>query len=78
MKNNLQGINSRVDETENQSNDLEHKEEKDIQSFSNKKNPKNWGECKEPLEQLKVFQHSHNGCQNEKRKHKKLETYLKK
>ena len=41
IKNNLQGINSRVDETENQSNDLEHKEEKDIQSFSNKKNPKN-------------------------------------
>ena len=32
MKNNLQGNNSRVDETKNQINDLEHKEEKDIQS----------------------------------------------
>ena len=28
IKNNLQGNNSRVDETENQINDLEHKEEK--------------------------------------------------
>ena len=32
IKNNLQGINSTVDEAENQINDLEHKEEKDIQS----------------------------------------------
>ena len=28
IKNNLQGINSRVDEAENQINDLEHKEAK--------------------------------------------------
>ena len=32
IKNNLQGINSGVDEAENQVNDLEHKAEKDIQS----------------------------------------------
>ena len=32
IKNNLQGNNSRVDETENQINDMEHKEEKAIQS----------------------------------------------
>ena len=32
IKKNLQGINSGVDETENQINDLEHKEEKNIQS----------------------------------------------
>ena len=32
MKNNLQGNNSRVDEAENQINDLEHKEEKNNQS----------------------------------------------
>ena len=32
IKNNLQGINSTVDEAKNQINDLEHKEEKDIQS----------------------------------------------
>ena len=31
-KNNLQGIISRVNEAKNQINDLEHKEEKDIQS----------------------------------------------
>ena len=32
IKNNLQGINSRVVEAKNQINDLEHKEEKDIES----------------------------------------------
>ena len=32
MKNNLQGNNSRVDEAENQINDLEHKEAKNNQS----------------------------------------------
>ena len=32
IKKNLQGINSGVDETENQINDLEHKEEKNIQT----------------------------------------------
>ena len=32
IKNNLQGINSRVDEAENQINDLEHKEAKNKQS----------------------------------------------
>ena len=32
IKNNLKGINSGVDEAENQVNDLEHKAEKDIQS----------------------------------------------
>ena len=41
MKNNLQVNNSRVEETENQINDLEHKEAKN-QSFATtrKKNPK--------------------------------------
>ena len=32
VKNNLQGNNNRVDEAENQSNDLEHKEERKNQS----------------------------------------------
>ena len=42
IKNNLQGNNSRVDEAENQINDLEHKEEKNIQSVQQegKKNQK--------------------------------------
>ena len=37
IKNNLQGNNSRVDEAENQINDLEHKEEKEIQSVQQEK-----------------------------------------
>ena len=38
MKNNLQGNNSRVDETENQINDLEHKEAKKPQIRTRRKN----------------------------------------
>ena len=38
IKNNLQGINSRVDEAENQINDLEHKEAK-TNKQTNKKTP---------------------------------------
>ena len=42
IKNNLQGINSGVDEVKNQINDLELKEQKDIQPNSReKKNTKN-------------------------------------
>ena len=37
IKNNSQGINSRVDETENQINDLEHKEPKNNQSEQEEK-----------------------------------------
>ena len=43
IKNNLQGKNSRVDEAENQINDLKHKEAKKqpISTTRRKKNPKN-------------------------------------
>ena len=43
IKNNVQGNNSRVVETENQINDVEHKEEKKqpIKTTRRKKNPKN-------------------------------------
>ena len=43
IKNNLQGNNSRVDEAENQINDLEHKEAKNNQSEKQeeKRTPKN-------------------------------------
>ena len=43
MKNNLQGINSRVDDAKNQINDLEHKEAKKqpIRTTRRKKNLKN-------------------------------------
>ena len=37
IKNNLQGNNSRVDEAENQINDLEHKEEKTTNQNKKKK-----------------------------------------
>ena len=37
IKNNLQGINRRVDEAENQINDLEHKEEKTTNQNKKKK-----------------------------------------
>ena len=37
IKSNLQGINSRVDEAENQTNHLEHKEAEDIQSVQQEK-----------------------------------------
>ena len=37
IKNNLQRINSGEDEAKNQINDLEHKEEKDIQSIQQEK-----------------------------------------
>ena len=37
IKNNLQGNNSRVDEADNQINDLEHKEEKNNQSEKEEK-----------------------------------------
>ena len=44
MKNNLEGNNSRVDESKNQINDLEHKEAKNHQSEQEeKKNPKKRG-----------------------------------
>ena len=42
IKNNLQGINSRVDEAENQLNDLEHKKAI-IRTARRKKNQKNQG-----------------------------------
>ena len=40
MKNNLWGINNRVDEAKNQISDLEYKEAKATQSEQKKKNPK--------------------------------------
>ena len=39
IKNNLQGNNSRVDESENQINDMEHKEAKNNQPEQEKKEP---------------------------------------
>ena len=40
INNNLQGINSRMDEAKNQSNDMEHKETKNNQQKNRKKESK--------------------------------------
>ena len=40
IKNNLQGINSRVDESKNQCNDMEHKKEKTSKNNKKKKESK--------------------------------------
>ena len=57
IKNNLQGNNSRVDEAENQINDLEYKEAKTTRKKENPK--KKIGEwCKQPARQLLAIEHS--------------------
>ena len=43
VKNNLQGNSSRMDEAENQINDLEYKEAKTNQPEQQEKSPKKWG-----------------------------------
>ena len=53
IKNNLQGNNSRVDEDENQINNLEHKESKNNQNNKKKKDPKNRGSYKHLWENFK-------------------------
>ena len=54
MKTNLQRINSRVDETENQINDLEHTEAKKPPSRTTKRkeDPKKRRQYKKPVVQL--------------------------
>ena len=59
IKNNLQGINSRVDEAKNQINDLEHKEAKTTnQNSKKKKELKKQELAKEPLGHLQTYQHA--------------------
>ena len=52
IKNNLQGINSRVYEAKNQINDLEHKEAKNNQSEQEEKRIQKNEEWKQPVGQL--------------------------
>ena len=55
IKKNLQGIKSGVDQAKNQINDLEHKEEKNIQSEQQEKRIKKiMRKAKEPLGQLQM------------------------
>ena len=69
IENNLQGNNSRVDEAKNQINDLEHTEaeKQPIKTTRRKENPKEWGECQQPLGQLQAFQHSHHRSARKRR-----------
>ena len=79
IKNNLQGINSRVDEAENQLSDLEHKEAKNNQS--EQKEEKRIQKNEDSINSLwDNFKRSniHIIGVPEKRKNKKLELYLKK
>ena len=80
IKNNLQGINSRVDEAENQLSDLEHKEAKNNQSEQKeeKRIQKNEDSINSLWDNFKRSNIHLMGCQKEKRKSKKLEIYLKK
>ena len=58
IKNNLQGNNSRVDEAENQINDLEHKEaKKPIRTAKRKKNTKKWGRISSLWDKFNRVQH---------------------
>ena len=78
MKKNLQGTGE--DEAENQINNLEHKEGKGIQSEQQEE--KIIQKIKERLRKIwdnfKRTNIQSQGCQKEKRKSKKLKTYLKK
>ena len=79
IKNSLQGNNSRVDEAENQINDLEHKEAKNNQSEQEKKRIlKNEDNISSLWDNFKRSNIHIIGMPQEKRKSKKLESYLKK
>ena len=79
IKNNLQGINSGVDEAKNQINVLEHKEPKTNQSEqqAEKRTQENEDSVSSPSDNFKCSNFCIIGYQ-EKRKGKKLEIYLKK
>ena len=79
IKNKLQGINSRVDEAENQISNLEHKEAKKqpIRTTRTKKNLKN-EDSVSSLWTTNIPTFTSQGCQREKKKSKKLEICLKK
>ena len=79
IKNNLQGNNSEVDEAKKQINDLEHKEEKHIQSV--RQEEKRIQKIKDTVRSLwDNFKHTNIhiiGVPEGEEKSKKLEIYLK-
>ena len=80
IKNNLQGNNSRVNEVENQINDLEHKEEKNnhAEQQEEKRIQKNQGSVSNLWDNFKDLNICIIGMSEEKKKSKKLEIYLRK
>ena len=74
-KENVQGTNSDEKETGTQINGVDQKEERNIQPEKNEETriQKNEERLRNPQ-----FQHLNRGCQKEKRKSKKLQTYLNK
>ena len=80
IKNNLWGINSRVDEARNQINDLEHKEEISIhpEQQEEKRIQNNEDSIRDSETSPNIPTSKSQGCQKEKRKSKELEIYLKK
>ena len=78
IKQNLQGTNSERDEPENQINDLEHKEEKSIQSEQQeeKRILKNEDGIRSLWDISKRINIQIMGCPEETRKNKKLNRYL--
>ena len=80
IKQNIQGTNRDKKETRIQSNDLEQKEEINIQPEQNEETriQKN-EEAEDSLGQPEMFQYPiYRGCQKEKNNSKKLKTYLNK
>ena len=80
MKNNLQGINSTVDEAKKQKSNLEYNKGKKnpIRITKRKCNPKKWGLCKEHLGQLQSYQCSHHGVQEGKEYEQEIENLIEK
>ena len=80
IKENVQGTNSEGKETGTQINTLEQKEEINIQLEQNeeKRIQTNEERLRNPWDNFNVPTSESYGCQKEKRKGKKLKTYLKK
>ena len=72
IKKNLQEANCGVDEAKNQINDLEHREEKNIQleqqDGKKYKKPTKQGQAEEPLKQPQMHQYLNHGCAVRRRK----------
>ena len=79
IKNNLQGNSSRVDEAENQINDLEHQEAKINASVQQEeKRIQKYENSKQPLGQLQEVQHSVIGVSEGEEKQHEIGNILKK